>query len=270
MILRFSPLDANRFGLRIYRATLDHVDVDALVAEIERERVDVAILRVPAPAVASLASLGEHGLSMTVADTVVRYEIDLAQARFDADARVMLRDATSADAARLETLAREIFAGYVTHYHSNPLFATARILDGYAEWATRHVRGDGDGASAWLVEFDGEVAGFSCYRVDSAAGLAVGVLNGVLPAFRGRGVYRHMLRRMLRVFAERGLRRFAIATQSENVAVQRIWASEGFALCRTDSTVHVNALLATRHDGDGASSTERRGFETQARQPPGT
>ena len=95
-----------------------------------------------------------------------------------------------------------------------------------------------------LAEAKGEVTGFSCYRIDDATGLAIGVLNGVLPDFRGRGIYHSMLRRMLRDFGSRGLKRFAIATQAQNVAVQRIWVGERLALLGTYNTIHVNALLS--------------------------
>jgi hypothetical protein len=240
--LRHTPLESARFGLRVFRAEADTIDAAALVDTLQRERVDVAILRLPADAVASLNALREYDLAPIVADTIVCYEIDLPATQAEPDDAVTLRDATPADAVLLESLAREIFTGYITHYHANPLFPAAKILDGYSEWAASHVRGERAGA-AWLVESNGKVAGFSCYRIDDATGLAIGVLNGVLPAFRGRGVYRGMLRCMLHEFGGHGLTRFAIATQVQNVAVQRIWVAEGLTLTRTDNTVHVNAML---------------------------
>jgi GNAT superfamily N-acetyltransferase len=148
------------------------------------------------------------------------------------------------DAARLASLTRETFAGYVTHYHANPRFARATILDGYAEWAASHVRGDRPGARAWLVEWRGALAGFSCCRVDDGGRLAIGVLNGVVPAFRGRGIYGGMLRHMLRELDASGAARFAIATQVQNVTVQRTWAAAGFQLDGACNTVHINAPRA--------------------------
>ena len=254
--LRFSPYESARFGLRVFRAEAERVNADALVAALRRERVDVAILRLPAESIASLQSLRAYDLAPIVADTIVGYEGDLTDARNDVDETVVLRDATPADRAQIELLARDVFAGYVTHYHANPLFAPTQILDGYAEWAARHTRENRTGESAWIVESNGEVAGFSCYRIDRAAGVAIGVLNGVLPAFRRRGVYRRMLGRMLHAFAAQGLRRFVIATQVQNVAVQRIWVSQGLSLRRADNTVHVNALYGQAElavEGAGAA-----------------
>jgi RimJ/RimL family protein N-acetyltransferase len=258
--LRFSPLESDRFGLRVFRCDVESVDAAAIAAAIEHERVDVLILRVPARELGAVNSLASHALVPIVADTLVYYDIDLSAAAVaDLDASVTLRPASRDDAALLARMSREIFAGYVSHYHANPLFAPDRILDGYAEWAARHV-GMSDGSGAWLVERDGEIAGFSCYHVDDADGLATGVLNGILPAARGHGTYRGMLQAMFTAFAEMRLRRFEISTQVHNVAVQRVWTAHRLALRRASNTVHLNAMrgLARQAPAPATASTMTR------------
>jgi hypothetical protein len=244
MVFRHSPLETARFGLRICRASIDVVDAADLIAALQRDRVDVAILRLPAGAIGTLDGLRRHGFVPIVADTLVRYEIDLRARKSVAHHgdSLTLRAATPGDAGLLESLTREIFSGYVSHYNANPLFAPEKILDGYVEWASSHVQGGDDTTGAWLVEAAEETVGFSCYRLDRTGGLAVGVLNGVLPAVRGRGIYRGMFRRMLTQFVESGIRRFAIATQIQNIAVQRTWTAEGLSLQSAVNTVHINAL----------------------------
>jgi GNAT superfamily N-acetyltransferase len=240
-ILRFSPLESARFALRIFRASIDAIDAHRLADEIEREKVDVAILRLPAAAIDGAAALERCGYAPIVADTQVVFGIALESCAPDFfDDSVALRPATREDAALLARMARSVFADYPSHYHANPLFAPGKILDGYAEWAARHVQTD-DGSAAWLVEREGALAGFSCYRV-GAAGVARAVLNGVLPEARGRGVYRGMLRRMLARFADAGLDRFEIATQTHNAIVQRVWAESGLSLAAKCNTLHINAL----------------------------
>ncbi|HSS05646.1 MAG TPA: GNAT family N-acetyltransferase [Rhodanobacteraceae bacterium] len=272
--LRYSRAESARFGLRVFRAELDAVDAGVLVEALKRDRVDVAILRLPADAIASINELREYGFAPIVADTIVRYDIDLPAPRADLDEAVSLRDATPADAPLLESLAREIFAGYVTHYHANPLFPASKILDGYGEWAASHVSSERAGSAAWLVEMCGEIAGFSCYRLDTERAEAFGVLNGVLPSMRRQGVYRAMLRRMFRDFAVRGMGHFAIATQVQNVSVQRIWAAEGLSLRRTDNTVHINALFGRAQesfdDGSAASRAAHRAAGVHASEADGS
>ncbi|HEX5121810.1 MAG TPA: GNAT family N-acetyltransferase [Rhodanobacteraceae bacterium] len=240
-ILRFSPLESARFGLRVFRAAVDVIDAARIADEIGRERVDVAILRLPATAIDGADALARHGFAPIVADTQVVYGTDLAaDARAPADASITLRAATRDDAALLDRMARSIFADYESHYTANPVFSREKIVEGYAEWAARHAGAD-DGSAAWLVEHDGALAAFSCYRIEPD-GVAIGVLNGVLPAARGRGVYRGMLNAMLERFAAMRLPRFEIATQTHNAIVQRVWAQSGLSLRAKYTTLHVNAL----------------------------
>jgi RimJ/RimL family protein N-acetyltransferase len=252
--LQFSALDSERFGLRVHRGSVDAVDADAIADEIERERIDVAILRLPAQTLGTVNGLVARGFAPIVADTLVAYDVDLrAYTPPPADPRLVLRDAERGDADTLARIAREVFEGYVSHYHANPLFGRAEILDGYAEWAAQHADGI-SGRAAWLIERDGELAGFSTYGIDRAGGTATGVLNGILPAVRGKGVYRAMLGAMLKRFADAGVGRFEISTQVHNIAVQRVWTGYELALRSASNTVHINAL---RNQGTAASSVAR-------------
>jgi hypothetical protein len=240
--LRFSPLESARFGMRVFRASVEAIDADALAAAIERERVDVAILRLPARALSTVQPLAALGLAPIVADTLVSYGMDLAarKPRSGPESGVTLRPATFADTELLERMARAIFAGYVSHYHANPLFAHERILDGYAEWAIRHVEA-ADGSAAWIIEHDQEPIGFSCDRFARESGTATGVLNGILPLVRRRGFYGAMLRQTLSRFDRLGVKRFEIATQVHNLAVQRTWVASGLVIDGAYNTVHINA-----------------------------
>jgi GNAT superfamily N-acetyltransferase len=229
-----SPRESLRFGLRVGRACIDTFDVHELISALQHEKID------------ALDELRRHGFVPIVADTLVRYEIDLrGRSAVDDRQDVSLRAATSTDATLLESMARKIFAGYVSHYHANPLFPADRILDGYAEWAAAHVRLRTEGDGAWIVERDGEVVGFSCYHIDAKNAVAIGVLNGILPNARGNGNYRAMLRAMLEHFSDNGVVRFSIATQAHNVAVQHTWTTEGLSLRDVSATVHIDLRHGT-------------------------
>ncbi len=249
-----SPRESARFGLRIGRATVDRVDAEEIASALRRAPLDFAILRIPSHAIDALDGLRAQGLNPIVADTLLSYEIALdARGPCGSRPEVTLRAATRDDARLLESMTREIFDGYMTHYHASPLFPPEKILDGYAEWAASHLD-QIDGAGAWIVERDSDVVGFSCYRVVAKDRLAIGVLNGILPRARGRGNYRAMLRGMLDHFAALGLQRFSIATQIHNSAVQRTWTKEGLTLRDVSNTIHINMLRAAQaaaHSGTG-------------------
>ncbi|MFC4820775.1 GNAT family N-acetyltransferase [Dokdonella ginsengisoli] len=234
-VLQPSPLDSARFGRRVYRAALRTIDAPALADELRRQRVDTLILRVPAEAVGGVATLHEVGLHPIVADTHVEYEVSLDMAAI-APSSIALCEVAAGDSEALRAVARSVFDGYSSHYNANPLLPAAAIADGYADWAARFSHAPQ--TPTWFVKSRGEIAGFSCCRVDGDQ--ARGVLNGILPAARGAGHYRAMLHAMLERFRAANLRTFVIATQVHNIAVQRVWAEAGLRLKHAENTIHVN------------------------------
>jgi len=243
-LLAFSPHESARFGLRIFRGAFERADAEQLAEEIRNGRVDIAIVRVATDAPALLAAMNEDGLPAIAADRLVEYAADLGRLVLAPakDVSLRLRRASAEDSSRIESTVREVFAGYASHYLANARFDPADVLAGYAEWAMRHVLPNADGRSAWLVEAGGEIVGFSCVQRD-ATGQVRGVLNGILPAHRGCGLYRDMLRAILREAADSGATRFVISTQSHNAAVQHVWTGEGLVFDHGETTIHVNALL---------------------------
>lgn len=245
-LLTYSPLESARFGLRIFRGAFDAVDALELAKLIEREAVDIAILRVPADSLRLASILTMAGLPALVADTLVHYGANIEKLEPKAVGDASLR-MTTARPSDMESIARQVFAGYISHYNANPYFDTERIADGYAEWAATQAMPNDEGRAAFLLETRGDVVGFSCTQTTPFSGEMRGVLNGVLPERRGRGVYRDMLRLLLQRCKADRLERFVIATQVHNTAVQRVWMSEGLLLQRAEATIHVNALLTRRH-----------------------
>ena len=246
--LHRSPEDSARFGFDVWRGDVARIDAPSFIELLERERADIAIVRVPAGALHSLRSFDGTGLAPIVADTRVTYDVEFTQARTDGG-DIELVPAKVADAPRIEALVHEIFAEYATHYHANPLLDPRDILDGYAEWAAGYARFASSDRIAWLVQRNGKAVGFSCCALDAANDSAVGILNGVVPDARGSGIYRGMFRRMLRTFRERGVKRFSIATQAQNIAVQRVWTSEGLGIRSAENTIHLNALFGRASRG---------------------
>jgi hypothetical protein len=236
--LDYSPLDSARFDRRIYRATLHSVDAIALHAALRRERVDTLILRVPAERIGELAALAEVDLFPIMADTHVSYEIALKKFTPVDHPDVEFVAVNDIEREHLRAIAREIFQGYASHYRANPLLDLSMIADGYADWAARHV--GNDATPVWFVRAQGVTVGFAGCLVDRQSDTARGVLNGILPAARGRGNYRAMLHGMLQRFQTAGLQTFSIATQVHNTAVQRVWGAVGLRLVRAENTVHIN------------------------------
>lgn len=243
-ILSPSPLDSERFGLRILRGRADSLHAKTLANEIIAARADVCILRLPTAQSAPLAKLARWGFPLLHADTLVHYTCDLARhapaALRNADLAFSLAGAD--DMPALRELIAHTFRDYASHYHANPLFARARILAGYQQWAEGHAAGAG--RTLWVARRDRRIVAFAACHDDAASGDAAGILYGVAPDAAGGGLYGDLIRHTQRVARERGAQRMTVSTQVGNYAVQKVWAREGFHLFEALDTFHVNALLS--------------------------
>lgn len=245
MTLQPSPLDSDRFGLRVWRGRIEQVEPKALAAQILQAGCDVAIVRTPAGG-AGLGGLARWALPVLHADTLVYYRCDLER-----HAPPPLRNADLAfelagpdDLPELRTLIAHTFSQYVAHYHANPLFARQDILDGYQQWAENHATAPG--SMLWLARRDGQIVAFAaCHEHAGDDGVPVfeGVLYGVAPDAAGGGLYGDLIRHTQAVAHQRGAREMKVSTQVHNYAVQKVWAREGFHLFEALDTWHVNALL---------------------------
>ncbi|RLG17050.1 hypothetical protein DRN62_02320 [Nanoarchaeota archaeon] len=78
----------------------------------------------------------------------------------------------------------------------------------------------------FVVYDDNEPMGFTSYELRDIDGIRVGFLRGTVirRAFQGRGLFKHLCQRLIRVFEEEGIRFVATRTQNPRVyrALQRL------------------------------------------------
>ena len=242
-MLSRADLESARFGLNVARGTLDAVDAAALARELIRDRVDLAILRIPARPNSGIAALAALGFSPIHADTLVAYSCDLGrytpQPPFNPS--LDIRSATRDDTPGITALVQTVFAEYPNHYGANPLLARKDVVAGYGEWALSHI--DASERTCWVARMDGRIVGLACSAFDPRTGVCQGVLHGVLPEFARNRIYTDLIRFTQRTFRERGLSTLEISTQVGNLRVQRFWVKEGFRFESAVDTYHVNALF---------------------------
>ncbi|KAB8179317.1 GNAT family N-acetyltransferase [Lysobacter maris] len=244
-LLARSQLDSNRFGLIIHRGTLEKVDERALLRELIANQVDVAILRLPAGSAGRLQKLSKYGMPPIHADTLVYYQVALEsyEPRPLRNQDIAFSIATPSDMAEVEHLVEATFDGYVSHYHANPYLDRTDILAGYAEWAAGYLT-DTEGRITWVARRDGNIVAFASCAFDASTDLCEGVLYGVHPDHAGGGLYGDLIRHTQTEFRKRGFQLMKVSTQVWNLAVQKVWAREGFSLTRAFDTVHINAMLS--------------------------
>ena len=252
-VLAGSELESRRFGVKIARARLDHVDFSALDAEIQCSDLDLAIIRVPA------GTCGVEELSDPTihADTLVYYRLDLEN-HVPAPMRnthLVFRRARSEDAADLEILIRHAFADY----SSNPALDPALILAGYEEWGRGFIdpidasSTTAGNRSVTLALDQGRPVGFLAW--EQRGDEVEIVLNGVSPTHSGSGLYSDLVRGTQQEAKEQGASHMLVSTQVQNFAVQKVWGREGFHMFQAWDTHHV---LAWNSAGELAFDDEVR------------
>lgn len=243
--LAHSRLDSHRFGLRVFRGNVDAVDDRALFSEIVGNAVDLAIVRTPAGAGGNLHRLGRYGMHPIHADTLVYYQAALAEytPKPLRNVDLVFSEALPSDAAELEMLVARTFDGYRSHYHANPQLDRDLILAGYTQWASSYLA-PANGRVTWIARRLGKLVAFACCSHEDAGEECEGILYGVHPDHAGGGLYGDLIRFTQARYRELGCHTMKVSTQIWNLAVQKVWAREGFSLSGAYDTFHVNAMLS--------------------------
>lgn len=240
--LALSERESRRFGLRVARhpIALPPPGPRAILAEMDVLGADIAILRFIASDRATTSALGALGIPPVHADTLVYYGRLLdTTLRVSTSTVPNVRRAMPSDLEAVAHIARLGFHGYRSHYDASACFPAAQVEAGYVEWASTHLQSADPRDQTWLVEADGEPAGFATMRTDHEHRSAEILLNAVLPQHQGRGLYRTLVTQALLWNRDAGVRRATVSTQIWNIRVQRAWTALGFQLERAYNTYHL-------------------------------
>lgn len=244
-LLLASPLDSNRFGIRVARGSLPAgTSADTLAQALEATHADLAIVRTEAGDCAAMVALQRQGWPIIHAGALVYYGIDLATAGAS-PLPSSVRLATPADRDAIQRIAANSFAGYRSHYAANPLLSPALVLAGYVEWANSRLQPDSADACTWVVTQNDDVAGFATCDIHAQRGQVDIVLNAVHPDYARQGLYSRLLESLLGHYAGSGMRRLATSTQLWNYTVQRRWTATGLRLERAQDTYHIDRRLTS-------------------------
>ncbi len=139
--------------------------------------------------------------------------------------------------ARDTKLVLDIFSGYRNHAARNPLLDASVVPLGYSEWAEEHVPLYPAGGCYRLVDEMGETEGFAALAIrDTMLSIS---LAGVVPASRGRGVYRRLLDAIEVEALALGVSDLRISTQLENTTPIRAWEERGWKLSLQEQILHI-------------------------------
>jgi GNAT superfamily N-acetyltransferase len=229
-----SPVESDRFGLRIGRCVVTGVDhIDRLAEACEG--FDLVVLRYPAENVdVPVVLAGLDGFRCLPADHLCVWEwTGVEPPSRDVPAGWSIDTSPGID--DVSSVVRDSFAGYANHYRANPLLAPSAALDGYVEWA-QHLAAEDD-AAVVLRDAAGTAVGVAL--IDWRAGPPDVRLAGMRTSAQGRGLYPALIAHVIDLALRRGTDGVQISTQSHNTRVMRTWARLGFLPVRTVATVHL-------------------------------
>lgn len=244
LVLTHSPLDSDRFGMRIMRGRFEAAEAGTLAAEIISAGCDVAIVRIPSGSSSGIFRLTRWALPVQQADTLVHYRCDLRrhEPRPLRHTDMTFALAQEGDMPELLGMVARTFKDYPSHYQANPLFASDKILAGYQAWAQSHATDPG--RALWIARRQNRMVGFGAYHEIPDGDEMHASLVGVSPLDAGAGVYGDLIRHAQSEARGRGIGVMKLPTQAGNFAVQKALAREGFHMFEALDTFHVNALLS--------------------------
>ncbi len=231
--LRDAPLESARFGLDIARLDLDgSEDPDEIIDLVAASGRDLVIARIPAEARLHPGQLNRRGCRVSLTEMDLTWE---GAARPRADSGRVLEVARWE--RRHDELVGRIFEGYRNHMSRDGRSGRSVVADGYAEWAANHVGRDD---SACLVLDDTNPVGLAAIsiRPDDPRSVTID-LAGISPEARRRGEYGSLLDAVEDWALHRGIERISIATQCDNIAVQRAWARRGWLPSSAEWITHL-------------------------------
>ncbi len=236
-LVSLAPLERERFGVQSARASgVTAAGLDEVLAFCRREQVRFLTARCRADDLAAAHALEAAGGRLM--DTLVYWGHDLLAPARVARPAASVRFVRPGEERAVERAAGEAFQGYVSHYHADPRLERASCDAAYADWARRSCLAHSPDTPVFVGEHEGEPAGFAALR-RNAAGEGEGVLYGVAPRARGRGLYLALMFASLDWCRERGLRRMIISTQLTNWVAQQNWARLGFEPYEAHDTFHL-------------------------------
>lgn len=258
VVVRHSPVEADRFGCTIDRVTIGPGLVDdGLLAVIQDLSADVLIVRYDAARLEVPGILARSPRALVPAGALTYWEKEVSVDEPPAPSNLDVRSADALDLETVSMVVREIvgasFRDYGNHYTANPLLDRSAAQAGYEDWAVRSLTDD---PSNVLVMMDGgEPMGLATLELGVDAGHLEILLAGLVPAAQGKGLYGTLLSACESVAAARGAHRVVISTQIHNVRVQRAWARHGLRPFAAIETVHLidRELLQSRPGGRAAT-----------------
>jgi len=237
MSLKLHELETARFGVVTAWVSDNSAHTEEIDVQAKSMGVQLLITRVPATDLHRLQDLEAAGYRLM--DTLVYYTRDVSNPphQITPPKGFTFRLATSLDKEEVARVAKDCFASYIGHYHADPHLDQKAADAAYVEWAEICTERTSPTTPVIVAMFEEKIVGFLAMRTNSRDEMEI-ILNGVAPAFQGRGVYSSMTANAISLANMHGSFRLITSTQITNYKVQKVWTQLGFFHTRSLYTLH--------------------------------
>lgn len=237
MVPVLSKIDYDRFGVVTAKLFIEPgQSVAHALQQCHELGAELSIIRVPTHSHGQITELEQAGALL--ADTLIYTRNDhLASVGMACPEGYRLRKAKSDDSVSVGKVARTSFSGYDGHYHNDSKLRREDADETYASWAENCCKNRNVADVVLVVEDRAEVVAFAALRsLDKVA--FDGVLFGVNPAHRRRGLMAYLLDASIAWGIENGFIAMEYSTQLTNIAALNIVTSHRFRFDRSLHTFH--------------------------------
>jgi len=237
MPVGISSLDEQRFGVRTAKALgVTTSNLPAVLQFCAENDVALLIARCSVDDLPAAHAMERAGFLLM--DTLVYWSRDLVDKSLPNDSGpALIRPIRPDEAGEVKRIAGEAFRGYFGHYHADERLDNAACDEVYSDWAYRSCISAEMADFVLIAELENNIVGFATGRLNNPKE-GEGVLSGVAPDYRGRGIHRSLMIGRLRWFHQHGAERMVISTQVTNVAAQNSWLRLGFEPSHALYTFH--------------------------------
>jgi GNAT superfamily N-acetyltransferase len=232
-----SPLEEERFGIRTaWVRNLKEESFSAVMDFCDQQQARLLVARCSAHDLRLVHKMEQSGFQLM--DTLVYYRRNLAGIpAMDEPSGIIVRPVRPGEERAVQSIAGDAFRGYQSHYHSDPRLDPVRCDQVYSSWALHSCTVPGVADQVLVAACDGVLVGFATLRMVTLEE-GEGVLFGVAPVARGKGIYRLFMIHSLDWCRQRGAKWMIYSTQVTNFAVQKPLVRLGFEPSAFFYTLH--------------------------------
>jgi GNAT superfamily N-acetyltransferase len=244
IIISCSSTESHRFARKVVRFNVTNSSWKQLRRAIESQFPDLAIVRLPTHRLDLVNELFKSFRSVYLADAGLEYGINLQTARSKGINLRTVSKVIKADERHfpdLDQLVSRSFSEYRNHYSANSELPEFDLTLAYSEW-TRSCVSSPD-KTCFMFYSESDLCGF--FAADTRGRRFRGLLSGVTPEYRRRGIFREIIRTVKAAFLAEGATHIVTRVLLENDPAHRVLLGEGFSVISRYFTIHVN--LRTPH-----------------------